>query len=156
MQFFRSDHRVDLSQLLVSLWVAAIVVFRVVNTILLGRLRLSCKICIRNAQHRVRFHVTHRGGRCDRKKGGGKRWVSQHVSHLTTPLSPIFFDFVWLWKLLPWGNLMQFSKPAGLVGGDNWAKKYENAKLTHNLTQEVMMNKWKILRWKNVGGQFLL
>ena len=27
----------------------------------------------------------------------------------------------------------------------------KNVKLTHNSTEEVMMNKWKILRWKNFG-----
>ena len=29
-------------------------------------------------------------------------------------------------------------------------------KLTHNSTPEVMMNKWKILRWENFGWNFIL
>ena len=33
--------------------------------------------------------------------------------------------------------------------------KWKNVKLTHNSTEEVMMNKWKILRWKDFGWIFL-
>ena len=32
----------------------------------------------------------------------------------------------------------------------------KNVKLTHNSTEEVMMNKWKILRWENFGWNFIL
>ena len=35
-------------------------------------------------------------------------------------------------------------------------RNLKNVKLTHNSTPEVMMNKWKILRWENFGWNFIL